>query len=71
MANRIGEFFSSMPDRDEAIDGIANHLRNYWEPRMRLQLLAHADEELCDSGLSSIVTLTLERKRESIAPVPR
>lgn len=43
MANAIGLFFESMPDRDEAIDGVANHLRRYWEPRMRRQLLEAAD----------------------------
>jgi formate dehydrogenase subunit delta len=41
MANRIAEFFEAMPDRDEARDGVAQHLKRYWEPRMRLELLAH------------------------------
>ncbi len=35
MANRIGQFFEAMPDRQEAIDGIASHIRKFWEPRMR------------------------------------
>ncbi|MEK8045520.1 formate dehydrogenase subunit delta [Ideonella margarita] len=35
MANRIGQFFEAMPDRAEALDGIANHIRKFWEPRMR------------------------------------
>ncbi|MGU7776422.1 formate dehydrogenase subunit delta, partial [Burkholderia sp. MR1-5-21] len=35
MANQIGEFFASMPDRDEALAGIADHIRRFWEPRMR------------------------------------
>ena len=38
MANQIGEFFSAYPDRSEAMDGIANHIRKFWEPRMRLKL---------------------------------
>ena len=29
MANRIGDFFESMPDRDEAIDNIADHIRRF------------------------------------------
>ncbi len=39
MANQIAQFFSSYP-HDEAVAGIADHLRKFWEPRMRGQLLA-------------------------------
>ena len=38
MANRIGQFFEAMPDHAEALDGIANHIRKFWAPRMRVQL---------------------------------
>ena len=41
MANRIGEFFQAMPDRAEAMDGIATHLKRFWEPRMREEFFAH------------------------------
>ena len=40
MINRIGEFFEAMPDREEAVEGIAQHIQKFWEPRMRLQILA-------------------------------
>ena len=40
MANQIGTFFEAMPDRDQAVADIANHLRRSWEPRMRQQILA-------------------------------
>lgn len=43
MANRIGDFFDSMPDREEALAGIADHIRRFWEPRMRRALLAAFD----------------------------
>ena len=43
MANRIGDFFDSMPDREEALAGIADHIRRFWEPRMRRALLAELD----------------------------
>ena len=39
MANRIGQFFEAMPDRQEAGEGVANHIHKFWEPRMRTQLL--------------------------------
>ncbi|MDR2297713.1 MAG: formate dehydrogenase subunit delta [Comamonas sp.] len=47
MANRIGEFFEAMPDREEALHGIADHIQKFWEPRMRgriLTVLAQPDE---------------------------
>ena len=43
MANQIGAFFEAMPDREQAITDTALHLRRFWEPRMRQQLLAHVD----------------------------
>lgn len=45
MANQIGEFFEAMPDREEALLGISGHLHNFWEPRMRSQLLGYVDAE--------------------------
>ena len=41
MANQIGGFFEAMPDRQEAIDGIAQHLHKFWEPRMHAALAQH------------------------------
>jgi formate dehydrogenase subunit delta len=43
MANQIGTFFESMPDRTEALAGIAKHLKNFWDPRMRKAFLARVD----------------------------
>ena len=43
MANRIGDFFEAMPDADEARAGVAQHLKRFWEPRMRSELVAHVD----------------------------
>ena len=42
MANEIGEFFAQSPDREEAIAAIAAHLRNFWEPRMRREIIQYA-----------------------------
>jgi formate dehydrogenase subunit delta len=43
MANDIANFFASEPDRGAAVTGVANHMKRYWEPRMRAQIVAHAD----------------------------
>ncbi len=40
MANQISAFFAPYPPERRA-EGIRNHLRSYWEPRMRAELLAH------------------------------
>ena len=42
MANQIGDFFSPYPP-ERAREGLRNHLRTYWDPRMRDALLAHID----------------------------
>jgi formate dehydrogenase subunit delta len=41
-ANQISLFFASYP-RDEAVAGVADHLKKFWEPRMRRQLMAYID----------------------------
>jgi formate dehydrogenase subunit delta len=41
MANQIGKFYESVPDRDEALASTASHLRRFWDPRMRLAMLAN------------------------------
>lgn len=61
MANRIGEFFQSMPDAEEASSEIALHLRKFWEPRMRNALLAHVDAG--GSGLLPLVQGAVQRLR--------
>jgi formate dehydrogenase subunit delta len=40
MANQIALFFASYP-REEAIAGVTDHFRKYWEPRMRKQIIAY------------------------------
>lgn len=72
MANRIGDFFDAMPDRPEAIDGVANHIQKFWEPRMRSELLAflerHPDGVAEDVQLSPIVLEAVTRNRERLTP---
>jgi len=38
MANQIGDFFAPYPAERRA-EGLRNHLRSYWDPRMRKALL--------------------------------
>ncbi len=42
MANQIADFFrTSNPDHAEAVKATAHHLRNFWEPRMRRDIIAY------------------------------
>ena len=69
MANRIGQFFEAMPDRDEALHGIAEHIQKFWDPRMRgrlLTALAQAEEA---QSLSPIVREALLRHEKMLASV--
>lgn len=47
MANQIADFFkTSNPDRSEAVSATAQHLRGFWDPRMRREIVAY----LADKG---------------------
>ncbi|AOW12587.1 formate dehydrogenase [Hydrogenophaga crassostreae] len=65
MANRIGQFFESFSDRTEALEGISNHIRKFWEPRMRQQLLAQLDEP-AGEGLRPIVAEAMRAHRDQL-----
>jgi formate dehydrogenase subunit delta len=52
MANEIGAFFESDPDGAEGARAVANHLRRYWEPRMRKAIVEYATSG--GTGLSRI-----------------
>lgn len=44
MANNIGAYFQSEPDRETAIAGIEQHIKNFWEPRMRNQIIDYLQQ---------------------------
>jgi formate dehydrogenase subunit delta len=60
MANRIGDFFAAMPDREQAIGDVAGHIERTWEPRMIRDLRAHIAHH-GDAELSDIVRAALAR----------
>lgn len=51
-ANSIAQFFAAYP-HEEAVTGVADHLRKFWEPRMRRQLFAYIDAG--GAGLHALV----------------
>ena len=58
MANQITDFFEPYP-RSEALDGIAKHIHNSWEPRMRDELKA-----IIEGGGDALKPLCLEAMRD-------
>ena len=63
-ANQITLFFASYP-REEAIAGVLDHLKRFWEPRMRLQIInyvANGGEGLHELAIEAVKQL------EPVAP---
>lgn len=42
MANQIGKFFEYQK-KNEVVPGIANHIRKFWDPRMRRAIYAYVE----------------------------
>ncbi len=64
MANQIAAFFEAYP-RTEALDGIANHIKSFWNSRMRKQLAEYIDSGAED--LSPLVTAAIAPKAKTKA----
>ena len=66
MANQIGAFFESMPDREQAKEDIASHIKKFWEPRMRKAIVEGLATPATE-GLSAIVREAIEAHRGGLA----
>lgn len=54
MANQIALFMESKP-HDEGVQGLASHINDFWEPRMRQQFF-----EIVDAGGQGLRPLVLD-----------
>ncbi|GAA5089395.1 MAG: formate dehydrogenase subunit delta [Alcaligenaceae bacterium] len=72
MINRIGEFFQAQPDQQAAQKEIADHVRLFWEPRMRQSILdfltQHPDGQAGTLRLHPLVVAALHAHKESLLP---
>jgi formate dehydrogenase subunit delta len=66
-ANNIGSFFESEPDRAKATKGIADHMKNFWEKRMRREILSYVHDQQ-GAGLSEIVLEALRKHEQELTP---
>lgn len=64
MANQIAAFFEAYP-RPEAIEGIAKHIKGFWDPRMRKRIDDYI--EAGGEGLSPLVISALAPKAKAKA----
>jgi formate dehydrogenase subunit delta len=64
MANQIGKFFATQPHAD-AVDGVATHLRRFWDPRMRADLIAQVRAGHAD-GLDALPRAAVEKLAEPL-----
>lgn len=62
MANQIGKFFASQGE-DEAVAGTLDHIKRFWDPRMRKAIIAHLDAG--GAGLDSVVRQAVAQLKDT------
>lgn len=65
MANQIGKFFDARGE-EAAVAGIADHLKRFWDPRMRAEIAAHL--QAGGAGLDAPVQKAIERLQSKPSP---
>ena len=63
MANQIAKFMESKP-HDEGLAGLASHINDFWEPRMRRHLF-----DVLDAGGAGLRPLVIEAASAIKRPV--
>ena len=64
MTNQIASFFKAMP-HDEAVAGVAKHINDFWDPRMRRQFF-----EIVEAGGPGLSPLVVEAVGKIRKPAP-
>jgi formate dehydrogenase subunit delta len=66
-ANQIALFFAAYP-HEEAVAGVLDHLKKFWEKRMRQQIIDYVAQG--GGGLHELVVEAVKRMSEGV-PAPR
>jgi len=69
MANEIGAFFAGTDDTEQAARAVATHLKRFWEPRMRAQILAYYTQRK-GAGLSDVASRAVALLGAEAQPPP-
>ena len=67
MANNIGDFFAAEEDKSKAAKSVADHIRSFWDPRMRREIFRYLDEQ-GGAGLKELVLTALRTHRSELTP---
>lgn len=67
MVNEIAAFFEAEPDRAVAIEGVAGHLKRFWDPRMRREIVQWVDEHNGE-GLTELAAAAIKTNRNRLLP---
>lgn len=70
MANEIASFFESEDDPKAISDGVAGHLKRFWDPRMRRELVRFIDES-GGAGCRPAVLSAVTDHRDTLVPPAR
>ena len=62
MANQIGKFFKSQGG-EQAVTGVYEHIKKFWDPRMRSSIFAHLEKG--GDGLEPHVKTALEKLKNA------
>jgi formate dehydrogenase subunit delta len=62
LANQIGKFFTAQGP-EKTVAGVSEHIRKFWDPRMRKQIFAHLDAG--GAGLDPDVRRALETLKKA------
>jgi formate dehydrogenase subunit delta len=66
MANEIACFFEAEGDAQAISDGVAGHLKRFWDPRMRRELVRFIDEG--GAGCKPAVLSAVADHRNTLVP---
>ena len=67
MANDIAAFFEGEGDREHVLSSVAGHLKRFWDPRMRREIVRWVDER-SGEGLRESVVAAIRANRETLLP---
>lgn len=67
MVNEISEFFATESPPEQAPQDVAQHLRKFWDPRMRRQIIAYVHDG-DGKGLSDLARRSVETLAAAVPP---
>jgi formate dehydrogenase subunit delta len=67
MVNEIAAFFEAETDRNVALENVAGHLKRFWDPSMRREIVRFVDEE-GGEGLKETALLAIRTHRDKLVP---